>query len=44
MFELRKGFFQYVFISWIMRDPNVHVLDKFAVVHRFFLDILTCYL
>lgn len=46
MFELRKGFVQYVFISWIMRDPNyvVHVLAKFAVVHRFFLDILTCYL
>ena len=38
MFELSKGFVQYVFISWIMRDPNyvVHVLAKFAVVHRFF--------
>ena len=45
MFELSKGFVQYAFISWIMRDPNyvVHVLAKFAVVHRFFfLDILTC--
>ena len=38
MFELSKGFVQYVFISWIMRESNyvVHVLAKFAVVHRFF--------
>lgn len=38
MFELSKGFVQYVFISWIMRDPNyvVHVLAKFAVVSQVF--------